>query len=78
MHTPPALTMRPSRSGNQPARRYAVLTWDSQPSAKCALSEGLAPAVQRGKTIGQLIEESLQFHGIKGARGTTPPHRRQR
>ena len=25
-------------------------------------------AVQRGKTIGQLIEESLQFYGIKSAR----------
>ena len=24
--------------------------------------------MQRGKTIGQLIEESLQFHGIKSAR----------
>ena len=25
-------------------------------------------AVQRGKTIGQLIEESLQFYGIKSTR----------
>ncbi len=25
-------------------------------------------AVQRGKTIGQLIEESLEFYGIKSAR----------
>jgi len=25
-------------------------------------------AVQRGKTIGQLIEESLQFYGIKSVR----------
>lgn len=25
-------------------------------------------ALQRGKTIGQLIEESLQFYGIKSAR----------
>jgi hypothetical protein len=26
-------------------------------------------AVKRGKTIGQLIEESLEFYGIKSARG---------
>jgi len=46
-------------------RRMARLTITLTAERHRALREA---AVQRGKTIGQLIEESLDFYGIKSAR----------
>ena len=50
---------------HQRTRAMARLTITLSDERRRALREA---AVKRGKTIGQLIEESLEFYGIKSAR----------